>query len=72
MTCEAISFEKIELFFDFMWGGQFWLFRQKGFFRPEFTKINNTTEFGIFELILAPNVWFWLFGPNLHKKGYLR
>ena len=36
-------------------------------------KVNSTTEFCIFKLVLVPNFslnWqFWFFGPNLPKKG---
>ena len=48
-------------------------FAQKGCFWSKAEKVNTTTEFCIFKLVLMPNLslnWqFWFFGPNLPKKG---
>ena len=52
----------------------FWSkFVQKGYFWSKAEKVNPTMESSIFELVQRPNLawnWqFWLFGPNLPKKG---
>ena len=48
-------------------------FAQKGCFQSKRKKVNSITEFSIFELVSVTNFsfnWqFWLFGPNLPKKG---
>ena len=48
-------------------------FAQKGYFQSKTEKVNSTTKFCIFKLVLVPNFslnWqFWLSGLNLPKKG---
>ena len=53
----------------------FWTkFAQKGYFQSKTEKVNSTTEFCIFKLVLVPNFslnWqFWFFWPDLPKKGF--
>ena len=52
----------------------FWIkFAQKGYFRSKTKNLNIIIEFCMFELVYVPNFSlkqeFWLFGPNLPKKG---
>ena len=48
-------------------------FAQKGYFQSKIKKVNNITEFCIFQLLYVSSVilnWqFWHFGSNLPKKG---
>ena len=48
-------------------------FAPKGYFQSKTEKVNSTTKFCIFKLVLLPNFslnWqFWFSGPNLPKKG---
>ena len=48
-------------------------FASKGYFQSKTEKVNSTTKFCIFKLVLLPNFslnWqFWFSGPNLPKKG---
>ena len=47
-------------------------FAWKGYFQSKTEKVNSTTEFRIFKLVLVQNFnlnWqFWFFGPNLPKE----
>ena len=52
----------------------FWTkFAQAGYFQSKIGKVNIAIKFYIFECVKVPNFglnWqFWLFGPNLPKKG---
>ena len=46
---------------------------QKGYFQSKMEKLNTTTEFCIFKLVIVPDfslIWqFWYFGPNLPSEG---
>ena len=48
-------------------------FAPKWYFQSKTEKVNSTTKFCIFKLVLVPNFslnWqFWFSGPNLPKKG---
>ena len=48
-------------------------FASKRYFQSKREKVNSTTKFCIFKLVLQPNFslnWqFWFSGPNLPKKG---
>ena len=48
-------------------------FVSNGYFQPKTEKVNSTTKFCLFKLVLLPNFsfnWqFWFSGANLPKKG---
>ena len=48
-------------------------FAPKEYFQSKTEKVNSTSKFCIFKLVLLPNFslkWqFWFSGPNLHEKG---
>ena len=49
-------------------------FAPKGYFQSKTEKVNSTTKFCIFKLVLVPNfglnLKFWFSGPNLSKRVF--